>query len=246
MSLPRVFSLALSVLLLCAAVSAHAQTESDSTRSEDGPPALQEGGWGLQYEARTLDGLLSGFEGSLFSGRYHFSSRTAVRIGVSVDVSSSDSDETQSRTDAGSGTDETKIDRERTLQNYDLFAQYLRYVEASGEIYVFAGAGPRFGFENNNRDETRSRAGTDFEKENQEATSYRIGLGATIGAEWFVHPNVSLSVEYPLRFDYVHSERDVTTRMLSEDRTVEEERESDRYVLGRQSVRVGVTFSFGP
>lgn len=79
---------------------AQAQSESDTTTS-DRPPAFQKGGWGLQYEATSLDGALSGLQGSLFSGRYHFSGQQALRVGVSVNASIEDADEVnESRGDA--------------------------------------------------------------------------------------------------------------------------------------------------
>lgn len=252
MTLSRVFSLVLCVFLLCAAVSAHAQTETDTTRSDGRPLALQDGGWGLQYKARSLNSLLSSFQGSLLSGRYHLSSREAVRVGVSVDISSRDSERTQSPSDGTLG--ERSTDQEGLFQGYGLFGQYLRYVEASEQIFVIAGVGPRVGFDRDTQDETTVESRSDgtgsvTERRDGETTTYRIGLEAAIGAEWFMHPNISLSVEYPLRFDYTHSEGETTRTVLKSgtvDQEIEKERESDQYSFGGQSVRVGVTFSFGP
>lgn len=62
------------LLVLLPSLSANAQTQTDTTVS-DPSPAFQRGGWGLQYEVTSLDGALSGFQGSFLSGRYQFSSR---------------------------------------------------------------------------------------------------------------------------------------------------------------------------
>jgi hypothetical protein len=143
---------ALSGLVLTVA-SAQAQPKNDTTGTTR-PPALQAGGWGLQYEAKSLDGALSGFQGSLFSGRYHLSSRSVVRAGVSLRVSSDESDRTRTDTDEN-GTEETTIDTENAAQEYGLFGQYLRYFRASEQFFVFAGAGPPHWIRNDNTERDR-------------------------------------------------------------------------------------------
>ena len=232
-------------------VSAQAQSKNDTTGTTR-PPALQAGGWGLQYKAESLDGALSGFQGSLFSGRYHLSSRSVIRAGVSLGVSSSKTDETRTRT-GENGPERTKSDRESTVQEYGLFGQYLRYFKASEQIFVFAGAGPHIGFgtTTQNTKNALPRDGmTVTERSEVETTTYQAGVEGTIGAEWFVHPNISLSVEYPIRFEYTHSDSESTDRRLRENGSVGHERKSERestqYRVSGQSVRVGITFSFGP
>jgi hypothetical protein len=114
------------------------------------------------------------------------------------------------------------------------------------------GQGPHIGFgtTTQNATDVRSRDGKTFtERSEGESTTYRVGVEGTIGAEWFVHPNISLSVEYPIRFDYTHSDSENTDQILREDGSVEQEikseRESSGYSVGGQSVRIGITFSFG-
>lgn len=80
-SLARLLSVACLLACFYPAQPTQAQSKSDTT-ARDHPPAFQKGGWGLQYEATSLEGSLSGFQGSLFSGRYHFGSRQALRVGV--------------------------------------------------------------------------------------------------------------------------------------------------------------------
>lgn len=240
---------ALSALSLTV-VSAQAQSKGDTT--ETMRPALRAGGWGLQYKAESLEGTLSGFQGSLFSGRYHLSSRSVVRAGVSLTVSSSETDDTHTRT-GGNGPDRITSNSERDVQVYGFFGQYLRYFKASERFFVFAGAGPHIGFGTTTQDATdvRSRDGMTFtERSEGKTTTYQTGVEGTVGAEWFVHPNISLSVEYPIRFEYTHSDSEDTDRTLRENGSVERESKSDRestqYRVSGQSVRIGITFSFGP
>lgn len=243
--------LAACLLALLLPVSlAQAQSEGDTTVT-DRPPVFRKGGWGLQYEATSLEGALSGFQGSLISARYHRSARQALRVGVSVNATLENGEETRSAIDDDSlsGRD-TKRQYERDDQDYGLSGQYVYYIRPADRLFVFAGIGPRFGYDKSRQEQTDpNRRSTTSEKNTTESTVYRIGLGGALGVEWFVHSHISLSVEYPLAIDYISREEEAT-RQLLENGSVRRERttttETDRYEIGGESVRIGVTFSFGP
>jgi len=240
----RLVSTVCLLAVLFPAFPAQAQSERDTT-THDRPPAFQKGGWGLQYEATSLEGTLSGFRGSLFSGRYHFGPRQALRIGVAVNAGTVDGEQNRD-------VDSTRSFEQRFEQNsqhYTVSGEYVWYFETAERFYLFAGVGPRVSYSRSTEEETeRSEDESRIEKTNSETTEYGLGIGGAIGVEWFVHPHVSLSAEYPVRMDYVH-ERGEMTYTLQRPPGREERRrttESDRFSIGGASVRIGVTFSFGP
>lgn len=250
MSSPLLRLLSVVCILACLhpAQLTQAQSESDTT-ARDHPPAFQKGGWGLQYEATSLEGALSGFQGSLFSGRYHLSGRQALRVGISVNASTEDRKETQeARRDTAMNRPEQRA--ERDVQDYRLSVEYVHYVRPTDRLFVYAGAGPRVGYNKSRQEQTiPDRPGGRSEKNVVKRTTYRIGLAGAFGVEWFVHPHISLSVEYPLAAEYINRDEEVTNRVV-DDGSVEREQtnttETDRYEIGGEAVRIGVTFSFGP
>ena len=234
------------VALLFPAPPAQAQSASDTTANVR-PPAFQKGGWGLQYEATSLDGALSGFQGSLFSGRYHFSDRQALRVGISVNASTEDREELGGSRRDTLGMDSPERRSERDAQDYELSAEYVHYVTPADRLFLFASVGPQAGY-STYRDEDEIPNDDRLLIRERKSESYRLGIGAAVGVEWFVHSHISLSVEYPLRLEYVH-ERDEMIRTVQHrtgERRTEEIFEVDRYEAGGESVRIGVTFSFGP
>ena len=233
-SLLRLLSAAYLPVLLLLPLPTQAQPESDTT-ARDRPPAFQKGGWGLQYEATSLDGALSGFQGSLLSARYHLSSRQALRVGVTLNVTTEDSESSVPDQDPNWTS-------ERDSQNYGLSGQYVHYIQPTDRLFMFAGIGPRFAYDRSRRQETNPNQPR--RQDVGESTSYIIGLTGAFGVEWFVHPHISLSAEYPLAVDYLSSDEEATSRVGDEETT--RTTESDRYEIGGEPVRIGVTFSFGP
>jgi len=228
---------------------AQAQSEQDTT-ARDHPPAFQKGGWGLQYEATSLDGGLSGFQGSLFSGRYHFSPRQALRVGISVNVLTRDEEEVDELRRDTLAMDRVEQRSERDFRDYALSVEYVHYLRPTDRLFVYAGVGPRVGYNTSRQEQTIPDQGESrSEKDVVERTIYRVGLTGALGVEWFVHPHISLSVEYPFGVEYINRDEESTSRLL-EDGSVEREQtsrtETDRYEIGGEAVQVGVTFSFGP
>jgi len=231
------FLIVLFLFGLLLPASSWAQAERDTT---DGPSVLQEGGWGLKFQMTSLNGLLSGFEGSLLAARYHVSPHQAFRLGLSAEASSSNTDQTTRREER-----EREIGRHR----YRGFVQYIHYVQPADPLYVFAGVGLRGGYNTSNREEIRKPDGQGERKEIETTTetTYSVGLSGTIGVEWFVHPNLSLSVEYPLGVDYLHENSETTNRIEGESsRRESRTRETNQFSAGGESVRIGITFSFAP
>lgn len=237
------------LLVLLPSLSANAQTKTDTTAS-DPPPAFQKGGWGLQYEATSLDGALSGFQGSLFSGRYHFSERQALRVGISVNASTRDEEEVDELHRDPLAVDRVEQRSEQDFHDYALSVEYVHYVRPTNRLFVYAGVGPRVGYNKSRQEQTiPDQGGSRRETDVLERTTYRVGASGALGVEWFVHPHISLSVEYPFAVEYSDRDEESTSRLLEDGSVVREQTsttEIDRYEIGGETVRIGVTFSFGP
>lgn len=239
------------LLGLLLAGTTHAQSERDTTRR---PPALQEGGWGLQYQVTSLNALLSNFQGSLISARYHLSERRALRFGVSINATSFDREEstTVRFNDDAPGQPVSEQSTETGSQRYELSGQYLHYLEPAPRVLAFVGGGPQFSYSKSS-DETTSIPDPDNEdfreKSSTEGRVYSVGVGSTLGVEWFVHPNVSLSAEYPLSFNYINRHNENTEQSIEAGDVTDEQistTDTNRFRVGGESVRIGVSFSFGP
>ena len=215
------------VLALLPAMSL-AQSDADSAPS-DYPPAFQSGGWGLQFQVSELDASLLDFQGSLLSARYHVSETSAFRVGLTTNGSFEDEEIVDQENDSS-----PLVSENRSIQDYGVTGQYLRYHRPSDDIFVFVGAGPQVSYRTAEIERTRSD-GQEVQQVDQ--NGYRVGAAGILGVEWFVHPNISLSAEYGFEVTY--------------DRTVTEEDErlettTSAFRFGGRSVLVGITFSFGP
>ncbi len=82
---------------------------------------------------------LSSFQGTTFSGKYNFSSRDAVRLGLSINFGDSEGDETISRSD----TNLVSTGREE-FNNFNIIlkTQYIYSMSITNNIGFFVGGGP--------------------------------------------------------------------------------------------------------
>lgn len=146
----------------------------DSTQN-----SLKQGKFALQFQ---LQGsfTLKPFQGSSFSGKYHLSDFSALRLGFSI-YNSVDVDKTINDIDTN------KSNSFEFLIN----AEYIYYLSIVDDMCLFTGGGISYG-----RDIYR------YAKNWPEQDSWEVGLSALIGVEWFVKKNISLSGEYSLILNY--------------------------------------------
>jgi len=210
---PLVHILGLAVLLLgirgVATPAAQAQQSADPK-----PIPLREGAWALQFNVGqnfTLDSFL----GSTISAKKHTSAARAWQVGLTLaaGVTSRETDGGPSRTD--------------DQQDVAVTARYLAYPlldeQDTESVQLYLGAGPLIEFRRANQ---ASRT----------AWQWGVGVSGTIGAEWFVHPRISLNGAYESSLRY------------GRDRVEPEEagpgRTTNRFQLRAGGARFGVSVYF--
>lgn len=209
---PPVYILGLAVLLLGlgggATPTAQAQESADPE-----PTPLREGAWALQFDVGqnfTLDSFL----GSTISAKRHTSAARAWQVGFTLGAGV-----TSRETDGGSSRTENQ-------QDVAVTARYLAYPflgdQETESVQLYLGAGPLVDFRR------ASQA-------SQTAWQWGIGVSGTIGAEWFVHPRISLNGAYESVLRYGRE------RVETEDGPG---RTTNRFRLGAGGARFGVSVYF--
>jgi hypothetical protein len=144
---------------------------------------------------------LTNFQGTIFSGKYHFSKRDAIRLGISTDY-------TDEKNESDRNID--TLYTAHSQQDYSrfgvtVFSQYIRYLKVTREISFYGGTGLFLNY--GKQTETRSDfLDTLVTRREVNVTNYGIGLDLLIGVEWWFIKSMSLSAEYGLNAFYHHSE----------------------------------------
>jgi opacity protein-like surface antigen len=176
---------------------------------------------------------LTNFQGTTFSGKYHFGCRSAVRVGFSVNLNNSDAK-----------NNITLLDTSLTLSsdaNQYVFGmifrtQYIHYIPGMYDIMFFIGGGPFVGFNSG----TNEISYTNNDPTNRKETldDFTVGLDLLVGVEWMFTKNMSLSAEYGIRFLY-----NSYTRKLEDDHSISETN-IKRYNVDRGDINFGISVYF--
>ena len=184
-------ALIVPIARLCAQDTASPQWLSDSSR------AIQFGiGSYLSVQP---------FDDKSISFKTHLTATRAIRIGVSFS-GSIDKGERHDRTYINgltASSSDISYDPTHSL-SVELLAQHIWYIDTGSDVFLFLGAGPLAKY---------SRSEYLYTGESQLTTSWSVGVGGTVGAEWFVHRRISVHSEYQAAAQYgsersktVHSE----------------------------------------
>jgi hypothetical protein len=137
--------------------------------------SLNEGAWALQF-AIAENFTLGNFAGGVISAKHQRADGRAFRYGLTVSAGHI----------SGAGTSP-----DRTDTTLGLVTHFLRYPtlarDPAGDLQMFWGVGPVAAFQYR-RNTVADGAHT--------SRLLSLGAGATVGAEWFVRPRISLSAEY--------------------------------------------------
>jgi len=174
-------------LLFLLVTFVNAQTTSDSV--------CVSGKYALQFQI-SENFKLSTFQGTIFSGKYHFTSSIGLRVGISGNYNSLDQINNEQ-------VEITEI-REQTLTGFEIKSQVLFYFPVVNNIAFFIGAGPLFNIGSSKQitiikdpERLRTMEEIKFEQET-EYTTY--GLEFICGTEWFVKsslfPEIGFSVSH--------------------------------------------------
>ena len=204
----------LVLLLLGLGAVATTPVWAQDSAGPEGLP-LQEGVWALQFGVGQ-NFTLNSFLGTAISAKRHTSAARAWQVGLSLrsSVVSRETEQVSSSTE----------DR----QNVEVTARYLAYPllgeQDSESIQLYLGAGPSIDFRR-----VSEEAVTDWE--------WGIGVSGTIGAEWFVHPRISLDGAYQSTLRYGRERREPEDEESPSQTT-------NRFDLQAGGARLGVSVYF--
>ena len=145
---------------------------------------------------------LSDFQGTVLSGKYHFSIRDAVRLGFTLEFGDSDFETEITRLDTIK-KDNSKDDY--SSMNFGISAQYVRYLAVTNDVAFYLGAGPFIGIFNSSDERVINLDETEIVRK-AEQDGYSLGLDFLTGVEWWFHKQMSLSAEYGIKFSYRYRE----------------------------------------
>lgn len=205
---------ALCTLVLITCPSAFAQSDNE--------PDIEDR-WALQFGV-TENFNLGSFEGSLLSAKKQYNARRAVRVGVGLSA------DIQTSTDESDGSTR---EEDQSYQRAEVDVKWIRYPVHDGTLRAYWGTGPSVEFVRN------STTFDDANRTELDRLSLGAGLTGVLGAEWFVHPRISLSAEYRAGLTYRWTREDDTLSAGDDSETI---RHNVR--LGSRGVLFGVSAYF--
>lgn len=157
---------------------------------------------------------LTNFQGTTFSGKYHFSSRDAIRLGLSLEFGDSDADAETNQFDS---VNVAELNSSSNYFSMTLRSQYIRYFVETDNIGFYGGAGPFVTYSTSSNESTTT--GTPSDKHLKDTSNnFILGVDFIAGVEWFFTKNMSLSTEYGFNFSYRSrsSEREIDSVLYSD------------------------------
>jgi hypothetical protein len=192
-----------------------------------------DGKFALQFQIND-NFQLSSFQGTVFSGKYHFCSRDAIRLGLSIEFGDSESETEITRIDT---TDFDRVKSDDSRYSATVNTQYIRYLGVTNNISFFGGIGPFVRIFNLTTESIINENGIDVKRESKR-NGFSTGADVILGMEWWFYKYMSLSAEYGMKFSYMSSEDKL------KDDTIEIESTSKSFYLGGNHVNFGITVYF--
>ena len=192
-----------------------------------------DGKFALQFQI-TNNFSLSDFQGSVLSGKYHFSTRDAIRLGLEIILGDSESETVVNHLDTN--TVEQSVEDINSF-GFTINSQYIHYIRGVDDISLFGGIGPYYRYYKSTRN--RELVVDEIKKLTQsEIKNYSVGLDLIVGVEWWFHKYMSLSAEYGLKFSYL------SYKNSFEDDSIKGESERKAYDITGNHINFGITVYF--
>jgi len=192
-----------------------------------------DGKFALQFQI-TDNFQLSNFQGTVLSGKYHFSSRDALRLGLEIIFGDSEAETEVNNLDTNTVGQYTE---DSNRFGFTVNSQYIHYIRGTNDIAVFGGIGPFFKYYKLTR--TREILEDEIETSSESETSlFSTGIDLIVGVEWWFHKYMSLSAEYGLKFSYSSAENNF------KDDSVEGESERTSFDISGNHINFGITVYF--
>jgi len=177
---------------------------------------------------------LSSFQGTTLSAKYHFSCRSALRLGLSLELGDSQNDTKVSYFDTtlvrSSSDDSNRF-------GFTIKSQYIHYMRGTKDISFFGGLGPSFNYFKLTRNRDLVEDGTNRFSES-DGTGFTIGVDIIAGVEWMFADKMALSAEYGLFFSYTSSEN------KNKDESLEANSEYESFNLSGNHINFGLSVYF--
>jgi len=208
---------------------ANAQDSLKTKRPET--HSLYKGSKSLQFRIGN-DFSLTNFDGLSFSGKKHYSGKSAIRLGLDVSASITHS---QSRNQE-SNTSSNNNDRQEITLN----ALYIYYPNPEGIFKFYWGIGPSVGFYRTHSNGWSISYG--LERTIRTETRWSFGGLVVMGAEWFANRNLSIHAEYNI-FAY-YSQYNDNRRTISGDTSTYNKWKSYSGYIESEYVNFGLSVYF--
>ena len=192
-----------------------------------------DGKFALQFQIND-NFSLSDFQGAVISGKYHFSKRDAIRLGLEIILSDADSETKLNNLDTNQV--DQSIDETNNF-GFTVNSQYIHYIRGTDNISLFGGIGPFFQYYKSTRNRKLDVEGIET-LANSENKNYSFGIDLLVGVEWWFHKYMSLSAEYGLKFYYLYS------KSTFEDDTKKGESKYTAYNISGNHINFGITVYF--
>lgn len=144
---------------------------------------------------------LSSFQGSTFSGKYHFENEDAVRIGFSVYGFSG-----ENRTVNVFEPEATTVTNALNTFSFGIRCDYLFYYRSFSNSFIYFGGGPFYSTRNQEINESVLH---DLDTKISDIDSQKYGAHIVFGVEWFPTKFIGISAEYGYEFYREKTERKI-------------------------------------
>ncbi len=165
----------------------------------------------FSFQIRVVDFFrFNDFQGASVSFKYHFTNKSALRVGVGLSTDKYQTDYFVD--DAEADTLFSQSDDDGSRYYFRLYTQYLIYPNIHNEIKMYFGAGPSFTWSRRLSDKTywnRDSAKV-MPRYKHDYSTKSIALDFVFGAEWFFKKNMSLLLDYGFTIGYSEADRKET------------------------------------
>jgi hypothetical protein len=192
-----------------------------------------DGKFALQFQINE-NFSLSNYQGSVLSGKYHFSRRDAIRLGLEINFGDSESEAEINNLDTNI-VDQSTDDSNNF--GFTINSQYIHYIRGTNDIFFFGGIGPFFKYFNQTRKRELVINEVELSSES-EINSFRAGIDLIVGVEWWFHKDMSLSAEYGLKFSYLSS----NNKLKDDSREIESK--NTAFNISGNHINFGITVYF--
>ncbi len=230
------FLVLISLLILSFTFNSFAQADSSKFDLE--------GKWALQFQINQ-NFTLNSFQGSTFSGKYHLTNSSALRIGVTVFGHSTTENNNKNKYNADTLHSSSKVESTLNDNWISIELQYLYYAKMTNSISAYFGAGVHYSRNFRTQDSNTEEiymSNENFSHSRKEYSAYGLGADILMGVEWFVRSNIGILAEYSSGFNYEHRESETPKNENDAENYFDNERTT--YSFSPHGVKFGLSIYF--